>query len=110
MGKICAVKPEFIIYFLQSLDTEIFKSSTVLMTKFKYSKTTLENLGNYLSRTDLVETRRGVHGGYRLRKSLSEFTVGDLIPAIPETKILLKYALSTSADITLEEYFKDFTV
>lgn len=110
MGKNCAVKPEFIIYFLQSLSAEKFKSSTVLMYNFKYSKTTLENLGNYLSRTELIETKRGANGGFKLRKPLSEFKVSDLIPAIPENKPLVRYALSKSPDVTLEEYFKDFVI
>lgn len=103
-----SVRVETVTAILKLLDHNTFRSTTYLARRVYGSANTIACACTQLYKSNLVETKKGANGGYRLKRPLREMTVNDFLEVIPENKKLLRYTLNKINFSNLEDFLKEF--
>lgn len=67
-----------------------FSSLRVISEKEKIPFSYLEKILSQLEKNDLVNSRKGVQGGYSLSKPINKITVGEIMRALEEKMVLVE--------------------
>lgn len=101
-----AINPNIDMAFgiLRNLESERYTSVEYLSKKLKCSAPTIKHTGKFLFLADVIETRKGTGGGYRLRQPLDKIYLRELVSLTCAERVALQKIFQLSGHLTVKDF------